>query len=431
MPKKNQHDGPQPARGVTPNAVRRVTPNVIALVVIAAVVAVVLLVQQPWASAPSAKALASGSVSGTLAAQIRNLQSASVPGEFVAAAGDSDSARRWATTAWENLELLGATDLSLRFVSGGDPGVHSGGAVEAETEVSWRPGAGSGLAATQTEGATVTLIFDKVGDKAYAVREAKQSRGPLPVWLVGALAIDEVDGAQVIAIDGGNDSATLATYAARAYKDVNTVVPGANSTLVIIAPKNERQAAALLGEPVDTITQLAAVTTTVDGSSEPKAATAIVLNPAVFSTMDARAAQVVVTHEATHQMTGATAQGLENWVAEGFADFVALKDDSAPLSVSAGQILAQVKKSGAPKALPTRDDFDSAEHGLGATYEAAWMVFRMLGERFDDATIVDFYRETLDGAPVAESVQKFFGLTLDKLAADWRDYLLKSVSTSS
>ena len=422
---------PKKIRRVTPHWVPRVTPNFIALAVIAAAAAVILLIQQPWASDPPEETLASGSVSGILSTQIRNLQSASDPGEFVSAAGDSDTAWQWATTAWKNLGLLGATDVKLRFVSGGDPGVHSGGAVEAETEVSWRPGPGSGLAATQSESATVTLIFDKVGDQSYAVREVKQSRGPLPVWLVGALTIDEVDGARVIAIDGGNDSATLATYAARAYKDVNTVVPGANSTLVIIAPKNERQAAALLGQPVDTITQLAAVTTTVDGSSDSKSATAIVLNPSVFSAMDARAAQVVVTHEATHQMTGATAKGLENWVAEGFADFVALKDDTAPLSVSAGQILAQVKKSGAPKALPTRDDFNSAEHGLGATYEAAWMVFRMLGGRFDDATIVDFYRETLDGAPVAESVQKFFGLTLDKLTADWRDYLVKSVSTSS
>ena len=401
------------------------------MAVIAAVVAVILLIQQPWVSDAPHEAPVSGSASGILAAQIRNLQGASDPGEFETAAGDSVAARQWSTRTWENLELLGATDVKWRFLNGGEPGAYRDGAVEAETEVSWRPGPGSGLAASQTESATVTLIFDKIGDQEFAVREAQQSRGPMPLWLVGTLTIDVVEGARVIAVDGGKEPATLARYAARAYTDVNAVIPSANSELVVLAPKTERQAAVLLGQPVDTITQLAGVTTTIDGSSGPKAATAIVLNPVVFFTMDARAAQVVMTHEATHQMTGATATGLENWVAEGFADFVALKGDTAALSVSAGQILAQVKEGGAPKALPTSEDFDSSRHGLGATYEAAWMAFRMLGERFDDATIVAFYRATLDGAPVDESVQRFFGLTLERLTADWRDYLVKSVSTSS
>ena len=104
--------------------------------------------------------------------------------------------------------------------------------------------------------------------------------------------------------------------------------------------------------------------------------------------MDARAAQVVVSHEATHLLTGALGTDGEEWVAEGFADFVALHDDDAPLSLSAGQVLRQVKKDGAPKALPSPSDFGQGEPRLGAVYESAWMVFRMLGERHSDAAIL-------------------------------------------
>ena len=65
--------------------------------------------------------------------------------------------------------------------------------------------------------------------------------------------------------------------------------------------------------------------------------------------MDDRAQRVVMTHEATHVLTGIVRSHIELWVAEGFADYVALHDDTAPLSVSAGQILRKVKVDGAPK----------------------------------------------------------------------------------
>ena len=147
--------------------------------------------------------------------------------------------------------------------------------------------------------------------------------------------------------------------------------------------------------------------------------------------MDARAAQVVLSHEATHLLTGAVGHTAEPWVMEGFADFVALHDDKAPLSLSAGQALRQVKKDGAPKALPSADDFGRVDYGLGAVYESAWMIFRMLGEHHDDATVVRFYRDVLSGTDVGKAVRRAFDLSIDQLTAQWRDYLTKSASTVS
>jgi hypothetical protein len=108
-----------------------------------------------------------------------------------------------------------------------------------------------------------------------------------------------------------------------------------------------------------------------------------------------------------------------------------LHDDTAPLSLSAGQILRQVEKDGAPKALPSPDDFDKGGHGLGAVYESAWMIFRMLGESHSDATIVRFYRDVLAGTDVDTAVRRSFDLSMGQLTAQWRDYLTKSASTVS
>src|SRR5699024_1664909 len=88
-----------------------------------------------------------------------------------------------------------------------------------------------------------------------------------------------------------------------------------------------------------------------DDSGAPAKTAPVLCNPEVFATMDDRAAQVVMTHEATHALTGAIGRSAPQWVIEGFADWVALHDDSADLSQSAGQILQRVAEEGPPQQL--------------------------------------------------------------------------------
>ncbi len=102
-----------------------------------------------------------------------------------------------------------------------------------------------------------------------------------------------------------------------------------------------------------------------------------------------------------------------------------------PLSVSAGQILGEVNAGRAPKHLPTATDFDAESHGLGAVYESAWMIFRMLGERYGDARVVGFYQAVMGGSELGDALRTSFGLTVDQLTTSWRDYLAKSASTVS
>ena len=408
---------------------RRLSPNLAAGALLVVLAVALLLWQRPWQSSTSDDVVPVPDDAGSLLAdQFRALSDAETRQEFVAAAGSGPTARAFATDAWDARAVLDVAEVEMRYLRGGEISDRADGSTLAEVSVSWRAGRDSAVTGTSVRDATVAFRLDPRSDGTFAVRSASAHEEPLPLWLAGRVAVERASGVRVITIDGGVPDIDSLAMARVARNHVREVVPG-DDDLTIVSPRTRALAAALVGRSEKEITPIAAVTTTVDGRTA--TARVIVLNPSHFATMDARAAQVVVSHEAAHLLTQAVGTNAEAWVAEGFADFVALHDDDAPLSLSAGQILRQVEKDGAPKALPSPDDFGKGGHGLGAVYESAWMVFRMLGERHSDATIVRFYRDVLAGTDVDTAVRRAFDLSVAQLTAQWRDYLTKSASTVS
>lgn len=392
--------------------------------------AALLLWQRPWQSSTSDEVVpVPDDAASLLTHQFRALSDADTRQAFIAAAGSGSSARTFATDAWDARDELDVASVELRYLHGGEVSDRADGSTVAQVEVSWRAGQNSAVTGTSVRDATVDFRLDPRHDGTFAIRSASAGDQPLPLWLAGRIAVEQSAGTRVITVDGGVPDIDAATMARVARERVREVMPGVHADLTIVSPHTEALTADLVGEKQRDIAPIAAITTTVDGRT--RSARVIVLNPAQFATMDQRAAQVVVSHEATHLLTGAIGRGGEAWAIEGFADFVALHDDTAPLSLSAGQALRQVKENGAPKTLPSADDFGRADHGLGAVYESAWMIFRMLGERHDDATIVRFYRDVLSGTDVSKAVRKAFDLSIHQLTAQWRDYLTKSASTVS
>ena len=140
-----------------------------------------------------------------------------------------------------------------------------------------------------------------------------------------------------------------------------------------------------------------------------------------------------MTHESVHALTSAPlSSSAPLWLVEGFADYVALRRDDAPLAVSAGQALAQVRADGPPRTLPDADTFAAAGgHGLGAVYESAWLVFRMLAQERSNESIVAFYESVRDGADVDDAARRHLGLSVAQLTTQRRAYLEKSASTVS
>ena len=329
---------------------------------------------------------------------------------FIAAAGTSPRAHTFAATVWDARRRLAVNPVAFTYQRGGDVSDRPDGSTSARVDV--------GAVPVRFRLVPRRKAFDVVAASAIGRRR-------LPLWLAGRIRVDRNGPVTATSVDGGIPGFDASASARRAVVSVRSIVPGAGDLLTVIAPRKASTTAAILGRKPSSIARVAAITTRVDGQPT------IVLNPPLFGSMDDRARQVVMTHEATHVLSGVVGHMVDAWVAEGFADYVALHDDHAPLAVSAGQALSGVRKHGAPKSLPSDRDFDESTHGLNAVYESAWMVFRMLGHDFGDAAVVGFYRDVVSGQQTEVAAQRRFGMTIAQITDAWRAYLTKSASTVS
>jgi hypothetical protein len=345
---------------------------------------------------------------------------------FVAAAGASRAAHQWAGQVFDTLSELRVRWIDLRYVAvdpetAADPLGFTG-----DVEVRWEVDAGPTHQTYRTAPVVVPLRFSYEGDRIDVVGLDGNTDDPVPVWLAGPVDIESADGGTCVAVPAGVDLDACTAQLDVAADDLANVVSAdetASRPVVVMVPGSDGTAAMLLGQDADDLTQIAAVTTTIDGSGSVQAPAEIVVNPTVFDDLRRRAAQLVMSHEVTHAATGATAASMELWVAEGFADYVALASGRIPVDRAASQILSYVRKHDPPQHLPTAQEFSAHRHGLGRTYEAAWLIFRMLGSYYGNDAVVAFYDEVRTGTPVEEALLDTIGLDLGDLTAAWQDYL--------
>ncbi|KRA37420.1 MULTISPECIES: hypothetical protein [unclassified Nocardioides] len=347
------------------------------------------------------------------------LQDAVVAGDGAAArALATEDARTLVAALATNAQAIDLSDVTFRYVT--ETGRTSGDdAWDGLVAVTWRI-EGFDEASARTE---IPMSFAAGGRRIAAIGDAT---GRLPVWLTGPVTVQRVPGALVLAADTSGTSADRTSYAGWARKAVAEAraVVGGRSGLVVEVPRDATALHRALGADPGAYGSIAAVTAPVDGSRVAGSPIHVFINPAVYDDLDRVAAQVVMTHEAVHALTGAVlARNVPLWVVEGFADYVALRDVGLPLAKTAGQIRSQVRKNGVPKALPTDSEFNPSGTHLGAVYEAAWQVSVTLAERRGERALVDFYRAMLEGKELAPALRASFGWSVADLTAAWQAQL--------
>jgi hypothetical protein len=244
-----------------------------------------------------------------------------------------------------------------------------------------------------------------------------------PLWLADRLSV--VRTAESLVAVAGGTTGRYPALVTRALRQVRRVLPHWKGPLLVEVPRTRAQLdAALLAQP-DQYDNIAAVTTTADGSLTSGAPVRVFVNPAVFGKLKERGAQVVMSHEATHVATGATFTSMPTWLLEGFADFVALDSAGVPVDVAAGQILGRIRKEGLPRGLPTSADLDPTANGLGATYEEAWLACRFMGQEFGTDRLVRFYELVSQGSSAQEAFGTELGTSQKEFVARWRDDLAR------
>ncbi len=335
------------------------------------------------------------------------------------------TARRELATLYHNVRALGLQDLALRYVdedAGALPAaqahrLHGRGWV-ADVQLSWRlPTFDASISRLET-----TLTLARTARGAAFVSAKGDYGDAAPLWLLDRLHVNRGDRWLVMATNR-SDLPRFSRLAGHAVGDVDKVLRDWSGRLVVEVPASQQELDHTLGADNHTYDTIAAVTTTSDGSLRRRAATHVFVNPRVFDPLGPHGSQIVMSHEATHVATGAATVSMPTWLLEGFADYVALDHVDLPVTVTASQILAAVRKDGPPAHLPGKTEFDSANTALGASYESAWLACRLIGERYGEQRLIDFYRQSAREASTDRAFHDVLGTSEAAFTARWREYL--------
>ncbi len=392
----------------------------LSLLLVAGLVTWSVLDRGPYVAAP-AGSHAPGVESSLAAAALHDLEDAVDDGDRGAARalapqGDRGAGALLAAVAG-NARALHVRDFSLRYVDE-EGGVADDGSWAAAVDATWRFDGFD----TEPAHAEVTVRFAARGGRVGVAGIGGGGRRT-PLWLAQRLEVRRSPAALVM-VDGSDREADgYARRARAAVPVVRRVLPRWHAGLVVEVPASAHALDATLDADPGEYANIAAVTSTVDGSLAPGSPVHVFVNPEVFDSLRPQGAQVVMSHEAVHVATGAATSNLPLWLLEGFADYVALRDVDLPLTTTAGQVIRQVRRTGPPDHLPGSAEFDTTTTHLGATYESAWFACRLLASSGGEAALVRLYERVDHGAALGPTLRSSFGMTVGQLTERWRNGL--------
>jgi hypothetical protein len=159
-----------------------------------------------------------------------------------------------------------------------------------------------------------------------------------------------------------------------------------------VAPATVVQMQAQLSAQQGDVSQVAAVTDGPIDVGDTAHSDRIVVNPTAFAELQPAGRRVVLTHESTHVAVRASLVGrVPTWVSEGTADLVGYSTVSLADRKIAGALVAQVKASGLPRALPVDGQFDAATTTIAPIYNEAWLAARLIDRSVGADGLTRFY----------------------------------------
>lgn len=392
------------------------------LLVVVGLVSWQVLVDDPYVAprtdAPSAVAVDPVAAGRALTTLVAAADAGDPEAARALAPADDPAARDLLAAIVTNAGELRVRDLSLRYVDATGP-ADATGRWSATVDAGWRF-AGFDRAAALTE---VEVAFRTGPDGAVGLVSVGGAEGRSPVWLTGAVSVRRTPQTLVVATNDA-DADRYARLATRAVPVVRRVVTDWRPRLVVEVPATAEALDRALDADAGTYAGIAAVTTSIDGTLAPDSPVHVMVNPAELGRLGPTGAQVVMSHEATHVATDAPlSSSTPLWLLEGFADHVALRDVDLPVSTTAAQIIAQVRREGPPDALPGSTEFDVQATHLGAVYESAWLACEVLVDAAGEDALVAVYDDVAGGTPIGTALRREAGLTEAALVRAWRDRL--------
>jgi hypothetical protein len=250
--------------------------------------------------------------------------------------------------------------------------------------------------------------------------------GGLP-WESKAIVIKR--SAHVVAVVSADDQEIaphLLSLAERGLAQVLKVRPTGWAGKVLVTAVDDRGVfqSYFRGSP-DKLTEVAAIAVPTYSSVEEWdsdasfVTTRVVFNPETLGDGD-----VELVHDLAHEFTHAAMGPLTNrrtplWLVEGFAEYVGYRTGQVN-DVAVGAALRHID---VPHALPSDDTFyDSADN-----YLVAWLVCRLIGQRYGQAKLLKLYAYFNDdtSADLEAGLRQVLGVSLEQFNAAWQAYLAK------
>ena len=296
--------------------------------------------------------------------------------------------------------------------------VAADGSWSAVTEMAWQVDGDS--VPSQAE---VVVSFAPDGDGfGIAGFDGSAESSRVPLWVRGELSVARSRGVLVIVDGNAGDADEVAKRVRRGIDVVRRVLPAWRAPVVVEVPASAADLDETLGAAPGTYAGIAAVTATAGSVNDREAPVHVFVNPEVTSSLRRAGAQVVMSHELVHVATDAARRGVEPWLVEGFADYVALRDTTLPDRTTLARAIAAARRDDVPDDLPATAEFDTRAADLQARYEEAWLACRIIAERLGERGLVSVYDAASSGTPVTSALERR-GLPMKELVALWRGLL--------
>ncbi len=359
---------------------------------------------------------------------LRALEEAVVDGDAEAAAalaGSSEQTADLLRAVVANAAALEVVDFALRYIDETSR-TSSEGQWSAAVDITWRF-SGFDRDPVREE---VLVGFDATGAGATVTGIGGGDRRT-PLWLSAALEVRRDADTLVLVVGSAEEADAFSHRARAAVPAVRAVLPAWPGGLVVEVPAASADLDAMLAAAPGTYADIAAVSTSVDGTVSPSSPTHVFVNPELYGDLGPVGKQVVMTHEATHIATAAPLTSeMPLWLLEGFADYVALRGTDLPMAETAGQVVEQVRSDGVPATLPGSVEFGARATHLGAAYEAAWVACLVVVDVADEAALVRLYDDVRRGTGIDDALRSDVGINEEQLTRAWQDRLETLVSTT-
>ena len=214
---------------------------------------------------------------------------------------------------------------------------------------------------------------------------------PVPLWALGPVQV--AGGAQAAVLAGADvDVAPWLNDLGKALRTLEARGIG-TSPLLVQVPAQPRDFQRLLGVRPTSHRAVAAVTWPFGAAAH------VVINPQAALFGPTR--EVLVTHEAVHVATGSLRPGGPLWLAEGYADLVALTGQPEVTAAHERHLADDQRRHGIATTLVTEADLDPDNPRVDAHYQRAWVTVRVL----DRAGIADRIHAAVQaGTPLSQAL---------------------------